>query len=99
MEHFRTRYWIVKIGGKQYQVEKGTVLFVEKIKKAVGAIVDLDVAMSVENMLTTVNGKKIQAKILEHGLSDKLDIFKYKPKKNYRKRQGHRQPYTKLEIL
>ena len=92
-------YAIVKSGGKQYKVEKDTVLFVEKIDAAVDSVVELEVVMSVDKSVATINGKFVKAKVIEHGLGDKLDIFKYKPKKNYRRRQGHRQPYTKLQIV
>ncbi|MCL2587506.1 MAG: 50S ribosomal protein L21 [Firmicutes bacterium] len=92
-------YAIVKSGGKQYRAEKDTVLFVEKIEAPVDSTVDLEVIMSVKDSVATINGKTVKAKILEHGLGDKLDIFKYKAKKNYRRRMGHRQPYTKLQII
>ena len=99
MKENTTHYAIVKTGGKQYKVEKGTELFVEKLNDKVGATIDLEVVMSVENAVAKVNGKTAKAKVLEHGLGDKLDIFKYKPKKNYHRHMGHRQPYTKLEVV
>ena len=92
-------YAIVKAGGKQYRVEKGTELWVEKLNKKVGATLDLEVVMTIENSVPKINGKTAKAKVVEHGLGEKLDIFKYLPKKNYQRHLGHRQPYTKLEIL
>jgi len=92
-------YAIVKTGGKQYKVEKDSVLFVEKMSAEVGGTVDLEVVMSVDKSVATINGKVVKAKVIEHGLGEKLDIFKYKPKKNYRRHMGHRQPYTKLQVL
>jgi len=87
-------YAIIKTGGKQYRVEVGTELEVEKLDAVVGAEVKIPT-------VATFGGKEVKtvtAKVLEHGKGDKLDIFTYKPKKNIRKRQGHRQPYTKIKI-
>lgn len=92
-------YAIVKTGGKQYRVEDGTVLYVEKLDAEVGKEVELEVILTVTNSVAVINGKKVKAKVLEHGKGEKLDIFKYKPKKNYRRRQGHRQPYTKIQVV
>ena len=75
-------YAIVQTGGKQYKVEQGQALYVEKLDAAVGETVELPVLMVV----------------VAHGKSKKVIVFKYKPKKNYRKKTGHRQPYTKIEI-
>lgn len=97
-------YAIVKTGGKQYRVAEGDVLNVEKLDAEVGAEVSLDVLMLVdgENFSVgqpIVTDANVVAKIVEHGKGDKVIVFKYKPKKDYRKKQGHRQPYTKLEIV
>jgi large subunit ribosomal protein L21 len=97
-------YAVVKTGGKQYKVAEGDVLLVEKLDAEVGAEVSLDVLMLVDGE-NVVIGKpfvadaKVAAKVVEHGKGEKIIVFKYKPKKNYRKKQGHRQPYTKLEIV
>jgi large subunit ribosomal protein L21 len=88
-------YAIIKTGGKQYRVEVGTELEVEKLDAVVGAEVKIPTVAS-------FGGKEVKtvtAKVLEHGKGEKLDIFTYKAKKNIRKRQGHRQPYTKIKIL
>lgn len=97
-------YAVVKTGGKQYKVAEGDVLLVEKLDAEVGAEVSLDVLMLVdgENIVIGkpfVADAKVAAKVVEHGKGEKIIVFKYKPKKNYRKKQGHRQPYTKLEIV
>jgi large subunit ribosomal protein L21 len=97
-------YAVVKTGGKQYKVAEGDVLVVEKLEAEVGAEVSLDVLMLVdgENVMIGkpfVADANVTAKVVEHGKGEKIIVFKYKPKKNYRKKQGHRQPYTKLEIL
>ena len=92
-------YAIVQTGGKQYKVEVGSKLRVEKLDDEVGASVKLDVVLLVEDGKTQTGKKAISAKVVEHGLGEKLDIFKYKPKKNYRRHMGHRQPYTLVEVV
>ena len=82
-------YAIIETGGKQYRVEQGTTINVELIDQAVGALL---------KFTDLLNGAIVTAKIMEHGKGEKLNIFKYKPKKNIRKRMGHRQPYTMLLI-
>lgn len=97
-------YAIIKTGGKQYKVSEGDVLSIEKLDAQIGEEVNFDVLMLAGDEGVTI-GKpmveeaKVTAKIVEHGKGPKVMIFKYKSKKNYRKRQGHRQPYTKVEIL
>ena len=97
-------YAIVKTGGKQYKVAQGDVLNVEKLDAEIGAEVSLDVLMLVDGANVTVGqpvvaDARVVAKVVEHGKGDKMIVFKYKPKKDYRKKQGHRQPYTKLEVV
>jgi len=96
-------YAIIETGGKQYQVCEGDVLKVEKLSVAEGKTVELDkvLAISKDDKLTV--GKpwldaKVTAKVLKHGKGDKIIVFKYKPKKNYRRKQGHRQPFTEIQI-
>ena len=90
-------------GGKQYKVSEGDVIFVEKLN-AEGETVEFDnVLMTIDgdNVTVgapTVEGAKVTAKILKNGKAKKIMVFKFKAKKNYRRRQGHRQPYTKLQI-
>ncbi|ABW19293.1 50S ribosomal protein L21 [Alkaliphilus oremlandii] len=97
-------YAIIETGGKQYRVQEGDTLFVEKLDANQGDIVTIDsvLAVSKDGNLTVgapmVAGAKVEAKVLEQGKAKKIIIFKYKPKKDYRRKQGHRQPYTKLVI-
>lgn len=97
-------YAIIETGGKQYRVKEGDTLFVEKLKADQGNVVTIDnvLAVSKDGELTVgspvVDGVKVEAKVVEQGKSKKIIVFKYKPKKDYRKKQGHRQPYTKLVI-
>lgn len=97
-------YAIIVSGGKQHKVEKDSVIRVELLNAEVGSAVKFDVLMiSDEGKLTVgtpvVEGAYAEAQILSHGKGAKIDIFKYKAKKNERKRQGHRQPYTEVKIL
>ena len=96
-------YAIVQTGGKQYKVEQGQALYVEKLDAAVGETVELPVLMVVDGEKTTVGTPVVEdvvakAQVVAHGKGKKVIVFKYKPKKNYRKKTGHRQPYTKIEI-
>ena len=95
---------IVQTGGKQYNVTEGDVIKVEKLPNAVGEKVNLEVLLVSDGDKTvagtpTVKGAEVNAEILSHGKGDKIVVFKYKPKKNERKKQGHRQPLTELKIL
>ncbi len=87
-------------GGKQYMVEEGQELYVEKLNGDVDAEVVFDEVLYVDGKVgtPTVKGAKVVAKILKQGKQKKVLVFKYKPKKKYRKTQGHRQPYTKILI-
>ena len=87
-------------GGKQYIVEEGQELFVEKLDTEEGKEVVFDEVLYVDGKVgtPTVKGAKVVAKVLKHGKQKKILVFKYKPKKKYRKTQGHRQPYTKILI-
>jgi large subunit ribosomal protein L21 len=98
-------YAIIETGGKQYMVREGDVLKVEKLNYPEGEVIALDKVLAVSFEDGNVEfGKpylenvKVTAKVLEHGKGPKIRVFKYKPKKNYRRRQGHRQPYTKIQI-
>ena len=87
-------------GGKQYMVEEGQELYVEKLDKEVDSEVVFDEVLYVDGKVgtPTVKGAKVVAKVLKQGKQKKILVFKYKPKKKYRKTQGHRQPYTKILI-
>ena len=97
-------YAIIATGGKQYKVAEGDVIKVERLGAAAGEAVTFDQVLAVldgENTkigAPTVEGASVEAKVVKNGKGKKIRIFKYNPKKGYRKRQGHRQPYTKVEI-
>ncbi len=96
-------YAIVETGGKQYKVAAGDTIYVEKLDAEVGQSVTLDKVCFVGGDQTkvgtpTVAGASVTAKVVEHGRGKKIVVFKYKAKKNYHKKQGHRQPYTKLLV-
>ena len=97
-------YAIIVTGGKQYKVEQGDEVLVEKLDTEVGSEVSFDVLMVADGETVTigkpyVEGIVAKAEVVEHGKGSKVIVFKYKPKKNYRKKQGHRQPYTKVKVL
>ncbi len=95
---------VVQSGGKQYKVSENDVISVEKLDNAVGDKVKLDVLLISDNGSVVagspiVQGAVCEAEVVAHGKGDKIIVFKYKPKKNERKKQGHRQPFTQLKIL
>ena len=92
---------IFETGGKQYYAEKGTVLYVEKLDAAEGTEVVFDKVLMANGVAGRpyVDGAKVTAKVLKHGKDKKIKVFKYVQKNKYRKTQGHRQPYTKIEII
>ena len=87
-------------GGKQYMVEEGQEIFVEKLEGDVDSEIVFDEVLYVDGKVgtPTVKGAKVVCKILKQGKQKKVLVFKYKPKKKYRRTQGHRQPYTKILI-
>lgn len=96
-------YAIIKTGGKQYVVEDGKVISIEKLDVEEGAEVTFDEVLLVSGDdvkigQPNVAGAKVTGKVLEQGKERKIRIFKYKAKSNYRRRQGHRQPFTKVKI-
>ncbi|NPA32623.1 MAG: 50S ribosomal protein L21, partial [Aquificae bacterium] len=92
-------YAVIKTGGKQYRVEEGMKLKVEKLPYEVGQTVEFDALMiKKDDGSVELNKGKVVAKILAHGKGKKLIVFKYRPKKNYRRWKGHRQPYTEIQI-
>ena len=98
-------YAVVQTGGKQYRVSNGDVINVEKLNVEAGQNVVLDEVVAVSGDGKTIVGKpfvdgaKVECKVVENGKAKKVIIYKYKAKKDYRKKQGHRQPYTKLEVI
>ncbi len=91
---------IFATGGKQYIVTEGTELFLEKLEVEPGKSVTFDTVLYVDGKVGNpyVKGSTVTAEVLKHGKGKKIKVFKYKPKKKYRKTQGHRQPYTKVVI-
>lgn len=95
---------IIVTGGKQYKVAEGDTLFIEKLPVEAGDTVTFDQVLAVLDGdkatfgTPVVEGASVEASVVKNGKGKKIRIFKYKPKKGYRKRQGHRQPYTKVTI-
>ncbi len=95
---------VIVTGGKQYTVAEGDVLFIEKLNAEENATVKFDEVLAVldgENSkigAPVVEGASVEAKVVKNGKGKKITILKYKPKKNEKKKMGHRQPYTKVEI-
>ena len=94
---------VIQTGGKQFIVSKGDVIYVEKLDLEAGAEVQFDALMTFTDKKATIGKplvrEKVTGKVISQVKGEKIIVFKYKPKKNYRKKQGHRQPYTKVEIL
>ncbi|MCK1975601.1 50S ribosomal protein L21 [Jeotgalicoccus huakuii] len=94
---------IIETGGKQVKVEEGQSIFVEKINAEEGASFTFDKVLfvggdSVKVGAPTVEGATVEATVEKHGRGKKINIIKFKRRKNYSRKQGHRQPYTKLTI-
>ena len=95
---------IIETGGKQFRVTEGDTLFIEKLPAEAGDTVTFDKVLAVLDGekatfgAPVVEGAKVSASVVKNGKGKKIRIFKYNPKKGYRRRQGHRQPYTKVTI-
>ena len=91
---------VIETGGKQYYVSEGSVLYIEKLDKEDGAKVKFDKVLMVDDTVgtPTVAGASVEGKVVKNGKAKKIIVYKYNQKKNYRRKQGHRQPYTKVEI-
>ena len=95
---------IIETGGKQYKVAEGDTLFIEKLPVEAGEAVTFNKVLAVidgDNVTVgtpVVEGAKVDASVVKNGKGKKIIVFKYKPKKGYRRKQGHRQPYTKVTI-
>ena len=97
-------YAIIQTGGKQYKVEVGSQIMVETLESDVNAEVSFETLLVADDSGVKVgkpvlSGVVVRGKVLEHGKGKKVVVFKYKPKKDTRTKRGHRQPYTKVEIL
>lgn len=96
-------YAVIETGGKQYKVEQDDVLFIEKLDVEAGDAVKFDKVLAVGGGelkigAPYVDGATVEATVEKNGKSKKIIVYKYKPKKHYHKKQGHRQPYTKVKI-
>ncbi len=97
-------YAVIETGGKQYRVQEGDTIYIEKLTVEEGEAVTFDkvVALSKDEGFEAgapyVDGAKVSAKVMKNGKAKKVIVFKYKSKKNYRNKKGHRQPYTKVQI-
>ena len=95
---------IIVTGGKQYKVSEGDVIYIEKLDNEAGDTVKFEQVLAIIDGekatfgTPVVEGASVEAKIVKNGKGKKVRIFKYNPKKVYRKRQGHRKPYTKIKI-
>ena len=91
---------VIETGGKQYYVEEGSVLYVEKLDSEAGSEIVFDKVLMANGRLGRpyVENVTVVGEVVKHGKNKKIKVFKYNPKKKYRKTQGHRQPYTKVEI-
>ena len=98
------KHAIIVTGGKQYRVAEGDVVFIEKLDVAAGEAVTFDKVLAVvdgDNVVIgkpVVEGATVSANVVKNGKSAKVRVYKMKPKKGYRRTQGHRQPYTKVKI-
>lgn len=91
---------VIEIGGKQYYVEEGSILYVEKLDQIIGGEVVFDKVLMIDQKIGKpyLIGSSVIGEVLKHGKQKKIVVFKYKAKKKYRRKQGHRQPYTKVLI-
>ena len=98
------KHAVIVTGGKQYRVAEGDVIYVEKLPVEAGETVTIDQVLAIVDEDSSVfgtpvvEGATVTAKVEKNGKSKKIRVYKMKPKKNYRRTQGHRQPYTKLRI-
>ena len=96
---------VIETGGKQYKVAEQDIIFVEKLDAAEGEEVAFDSVLAISDGAglkvgtPAIEGAKVTAKVLKNGKGKKIVVFKYKPKKNEKKKIGHRQPFTKVQIL
>ena len=95
-------YAIIATGGKQYRVSEGDTIYIEKLNNELDDIVSFPVLMlsgeTIEVGSPYIEGASVTGKIVKQGRGEKIRILKYKSKKNYRRKAGHRQPFTKVEI-
>ncbi len=96
-------YAIIAAGGRQYRVSQGDVIYIDKVNQAADSAISFDVMMiggdgDIKVGHPVIDGAKVEGKVLGQVKGEKIRVYKYKSKKNYHRTQGHRQPYTKVEI-
>ncbi len=95
---------VIETGGKQYKVQEGDILFIEKIDAEAESTVKFDKVLAISDDAgfkvgaPLIDGASVDAKVIKQGKGKKIYVLKYKPKKNEKKKMGHRQLYTKVEI-
>ena len=91
---------VIETGGKQYYVEEGSVIYVEKLDAEAGKTIKFDKVLMANGTvgMPTLAGAYVEGEVVKNGKAKKIIVYKYNAKKNYRRTQGHRQPYTKVEI-
>ena len=91
---------VIETGGKQYYVTEGTVLYIEKLEAEAGETIKFDKVLMANGTvgMPLVDGAYVEAEVVKNGKGKKIIVYKYNQKKNYRRKQGHRQPYTKVEV-
>lgn len=92
-------YAVIVTGGKQFRVSEGDEIEVEKLDNNVGDKIELESILKVDGENVSTEKGKVSAEVLAHGKNKKITVFKYKAKKNSRRKQGHRQPFTRIKIL
>ena len=98
------KHAVIVTGGKQYRVAEGDVIYVEKLPVEADETITIDPVLAIGDEESSVfgtpvvEGATVTAKVVKNGKAKKIRVYKMRPKKNYRRTQGHRQPYTKLEI-
>ena len=92
------KHAIIVTGGKQYRVAEGDVIFVEKLDAAAGESVKFDQVLAAQFGAPVIEGASVSANVVKNGKGAKVRVYKMKPKKGYRRTQGHRQPYTTVRI-
>ena len=91
---------VIETGGKQYYVTEGTVLYIEKLEAEAGEKIKFDKVLMADGTvgMPFVEGAYVEAEVVKNGKGKKIIVYKYNQKKNYHRTQGHRQPYTKVEV-
>lgn len=99
-------YAVIESGGKQYKVSEGSVLKVEKLDAAAGDVLTIDQVLMVSDENGSVkvgdplvSNARVEVEVMEQGRDKKVVVYKYKKRKNYRRKQGHRQPFTRLKVI